>query len=179
MISELRVSKANWEGMVGHLFSAFDTEHTAFLFARTHTSNDRLVLSAVDYYLVPPSGFAHRSALHFELNREVQADIIKQAHDRDCCLVEAHSHPFPTIASFSPTDVSGILEWVPHVRWRLQRKPYVALVLSPASFDALLFSDQSALPQPLDELSVGETRLRPTGITARNWEVISNGSKPI
>src|ERR1700693_4125070 len=141
MISELQIPLSSYEDAVGHLFSILDSECAAFLFAHESRSEGHIILSVADCYLVPRSGFVRSSAFHFELNHDVQANIIKEAHNRGCCLVEAHSHPFPAVARFSSTDVSGLLEWVPHVRWRLKGRPYVALVLAPGSFDALVFSD--------------------------------------
>jgi hypothetical protein len=124
---------------------------------------------------VPPSGFARRSAFRFELDHATQAEVVKRAHDHDSCIIEFHSHLSPATASFSGTDISGLCEWVPHVRWRLQQRPYAALVVVPGTFDALLFSDTGSLPRSLNLLTVGEAQLRPTGITIKHWEVISDG----
>ena len=178
MTTDLQLSPFSYEATVGHLFSAWNTEHAAFLFAHASPADRKLLLSVEDQYLVPRASFTSRSPFHFELNHEVQAHVIKEAHDRRCCLVEVHSHPFPALACFSPTDVTGLLEWVVHVRWRLQDRPYAALVVSPGSFDALVFSDKSsARPTVLNTLMVGATRLHPTGTTAQNWEVLADGRK--
>lgn len=176
MKTELHLSPANYEATVGHLFSAWNTEQVAFLFANASTADGKLLLSVDDQYLVPRSSFVSRSSFHFELNDAAKAHVIKVAHDRERCLVEVHSHPFPTPACFSPTDVTGLFEWVAHARWRLQNRPYAALVVSPGSFDALVFSGIRGLqPTVLEMLSVGAVRLRPTGTTAQNWKAICDG----
>ncbi len=175
MTTQLHVSPASYESTLEHLFSTWDTEHAAFLFAYASTDDGGLVLSVEDQYLVPASGFVRRSAYHFELKDDIQRHVIKEAHSRGCSLVEAHSHPFAAPACFSGTDVSGLHEWVSHVRWRLGGRPYAALVVAPGSFDGLVFSGDNAQPRALDALTVGRIRMRPTGATAENWEAISNG----
>ncbi len=175
MRTQLHIRPSTYERVLGHLFSALDTEHAGFFFARPSTVNGTLVLSVEGEYLVPASGFVRRSAYHFELRDDVQRDIIKEAHGRQCCLVEAHSHPFPAPACFSETDVAGLLEWVSHVRWRLAQRPYGALVVAPGSFDGLVFSENSARPTVLDSIFVGRVQMRPTGATLTNWEAISDG----
>ena len=172
MGSELHVPTMTYQKALGHLFSNMETEHAAFLYARISASESRLVLSVEDHFLVPPDGFVRRSAYHFELRDDVQRQIIKEAHARECCLVEAHSHPFPAPACFSETDVLGLLEWVPHVRWRLAGRPYVGLVIAPGSFDAIVFS-AGETPAVLDTLIVSGIRMRPTGTTIHDWEALS------
>ena len=172
MPTELRASLPTYQRTVGHLFSSMASEHAAFLYARVSTSDGTLILSAEDHYLVPSDGFVRRSAYHFELRDDVQRHVIKEAHARGCCLVEAHSHPFPSPACFSETDIFGLLDWVPHVRWRLSGRPYAALVLAPGSFDGIVFSAGDA-PAVLDHVVVGGFRLRPTEKTVQNWEALS------
>ena len=172
MDSELHVSASMYQTLFGHLFSSLKTEHAGFLYARVSGADERLVLSAEDYLLVPPDGFVRRSAYHFELREDVQRQVIKEAHTRGCCLVEAHSHPFPSPACFSETDVLGLLDWVPHVRWRLAGRPYVGLVVAPGSFDAIVFPAGDE-PAVLDSLVVGGIRLTPTGATVQTWEDLS------
>jgi hypothetical protein len=175
MRTELHVPASTYELTLGHLFAAMDTEHAAFLFARASTRDDTLLLSVEGHHLVEACTFARRSAYHFELGDDVQRQVIKQAHDRQCCLIEAHSHPFPSPACFSGTDITGLLEWVSHVRWRLAGRPYGALVVAPGSFDGLIFAEDNTQPTTLERLIVGRIQMCPTGATAEHWEVFSNG----
>lgn len=173
MRSELHVPPTTYKKVVGHLFSNMETERAAFLYARVSTSESRLVLSTEGHLLVPPDSFVRR-AYHFELQNHVQREVIKDAHARECCLVEAHSHPFPTPACFSETDILGLLDWVPHVRWRLGGRPYVCLVMAPGSFDGIVFFAGEA-PAVLDNLIVSGIHMRPTGATIHDWEALSAG----
>ena len=51
-------------------------------------------------------------------------------------LVEMHSHIGPWPAGFSYADRLGLQETVPHMWWRLKKRPYLALVVTNCSFDA-------------------------------------------
>ena len=84
-------------------------------------------------------------------------------------MVEAHSHPFPAPACFSQTDVLGLLDWVPRVRWRLAGRPYGAIVVAQGSFDGIVFS-LGDIPAVLDTIIVGGIHMRPTGATNHAWE---------
>ncbi len=81
-------------------------------------------------------------------------------------LVDIHSHvsdAYP--AQFSPSDISGLREWVPHIWWRLKGKPVLAVVVSPSNFDSLVWRMSPNDPEGLEALNVGgEVRL-PTGLT--------------
>jgi len=94
------------------------------------------------------------------------ARVIKTAWDDNAALVEFHSHTNPRFpAAFSPSDLDGLEEMLPHVWWRLRGRPYVAVVVSPDGFDALVWRTSPDVPEPLETLTVGETGHAPTGIT--------------
>jgi hypothetical protein len=86
---------------------------------------------------MPPAAFEHQSAYHVTLRDEIRPEIIKWAWNADACLVEVHSHGDDGTAWFSPSDLYGFDEWVPHVRWRLRGRPYAAIVTAGDTFDAL------------------------------------------
>jgi len=67
---------------------------------------------------------------------------------------------------FSPSDIAGFREFVPHIHWRLKGKPYGAVVVAPASIDAALW-EENALRLPL-ALNVDGTAMFPTRFT--NWD---------
>jgi hypothetical protein len=85
-----------------------------------------------------------QSAYRVTLRDEVRPGIIKWAWDAGACLVEVHSHSDLGDAWFSPSDIWGLREWVPHVRWRLRGRPYVAIVSDGSTLDALAWIDQEA-----------------------------------
>jgi len=78
-----------------------------------------------------------QTSYHIELADVVRARVIKRAHDLGATLIEMHSHLGKWPAQFSPSDIAGFHEWVPHVRWRLKGKPYAALVVTRRGFDGL------------------------------------------
>lgn len=150
--------------LLAHLAASGD-EQVAFLF--TSSPREGKPLRVVEMYAVPAQGFADQSPYYLALSDDVRARVIGRASQLDGCLVEVHSHARGP-ASFSQTDLFGFEEWVPHVRWRLAGRPYVALVFAGESFDALVWTGDGDRPGPLAELSVeGEGKLHPTGITHR------------
>jgi hypothetical protein len=76
-------------------------------------------------------------SLHISLSDELRAEIIQWAASEEACLIEAHSHGRWAPAAFSLYDLQHLEEWVSHLWWRLQRRPYAAIVTSTSDFDAL------------------------------------------
>jgi hypothetical protein len=138
-----------------------EEEEAAFIFTKTD------VLTPFHMLLVSPEGFAYKSRFGFELTDAYRASIIKKAHDLDAMIIEFHSHPFPSTACFSPTDIEGLRDFVPHVRWRLKNKPYAAVVVAPQSFDALFWATDGA-PEPI-ALNVGGRIVLPTRKSLEEW----------
>ena len=79
---------------------------------------------------------------------------------------------------FSASDMYGFSDYVPHCRWRLRGRPYLAVVVSPRSVDALAWIGVGGEPIGLDAINVagGET-IGPTNqtITSLKMEVPRNG----
>lgn len=117
-----------------HLLGARE-EQAAFLLAE-HRTGTRHELRLLEMWAVPDEEFEHRGPYHLSLSDEVRPKVIKWAWDRGACLVEAHSHTDGP-AAFSPSDIAGLSEFLPHVWWRLGGRPYAALVLAPGGFDGL------------------------------------------
>ncbi len=145
-------------------------EEAAFVFADVSVEEGVVVFEYAGHRLVPPDGFELRSAYYLELTDNERAGAIKRAHDMGTTLVEMHSHPFQGRAGFSPSDIAGLREFVPHVRWRLRKKPYAALVLGRKSFDALAWTEDGPHPVPLS-CDVDGNQLRPTGESLRSWRL--------
>lgn len=147
-----------------------ESEEAAFIFARQEETDGRIVFRCIDWYPVPLDGFVIHSRYHIELTDETRARVIKRAHDLGASLVELHSHMGSALAGFSPSDRAGFKEFVPHVMWRLKGRPYLALVASKSSFDALVWMSAPTSPQRLDGLVAGETLLLPTRLSSLTWE---------
>jgi molybdopterin/thiamine biosynthesis adenylyltransferase len=144
------------------------TEQVAFLFAR---ATGPQILTACEIYLVPSSELVHESRFHAEISEEVQAKIIKMAADKSLLLVEVHSHPgCEKGAGFSPSDLAGFREFVPHIFWRLRVKEYAALVFGDHDYDALAWMNDPVEPAPFSGLVVSGNVIAPTGVTIRELE---------
>lgn len=143
-------------------------EEAAFVFAIQESDQGDDRYRYVEWYPVPSGGFASRSSVHFELTDEVRARVIKRAHDLGASLVELHSHTGSWPASFSVSDIMGFREFVPHVRWRLKGRPYLAVVVTRSGFDAVVWANGPDMPSPLDGIVVKTDLFRPTGLT--RWD---------
>jgi hypothetical protein len=145
-------------------------EEAAFLFCRTLQTGTGTEFQFLDAHLVGPSEFSYKSLYGIELTDGCRATVIRRAHDLNASLLESHSHPRSAVAEFSPSDRSGFAAFVPHVWWRLKKKPYAALVMGPHGFDSLSWISNPERPDGVLDLIVGAERLRPTGLTFENWE---------
>ena len=93
------------------------------------------------------------------------------AWDKQAALVDFHSHMSDVYpAQFSPSDLYGFRDWVPHVWWRLKGKPVLAVVVSPSSFDSLVWRASPNDPEVLTTLHVGGDAKSPTGLTLKELE---------
>ena len=144
-------------------------EQAAFLFCTSRTANGDLVFEAIDKALLGPDDFAAQYDDYLELTDACRRVLIKRAHDYGATLVELHSHPEALSAAFSLSDLWGLQETVPHMRWRLQRRPYIAIVVTPTRFDALVWTQEPTEPRPLSGIRVETVLHRPTNTSLRRW----------
>lgn len=170
-MTRLYISEDQHQTLLEHLFPPEDPENEqcAFLFSRARQGNAQ-ELEIVELLLVPPCGFEVQSPNYLELTDETRAGLIKRAHDLRCGLVEVHTHPTWRTAGFSYSDLSGFRDFVPHVMRRLPGRRYVAIVVTPRDFDALVWPEPKAPPEALEFLEVGARRLQPTGLTLGSKE---------
>lgn len=112
-----------------------------------------------------------QSDLHVVLHDDIRPRLISRASAHGRSLIEAHSHGPYGHAAFSPSDLLGFSEWVPHLWWRLKGRPYVALVMAGAQWDALAWIDGPRNPEAVAEIEVvadnESTRIAPTSATIR------------
>lgn len=171
-VPSLRLKAADYVALVEHLLQDED-EQVAFGYVRVEQD---LHLEALER--VQPDGFSFQSGYHIELRQEAMSQAIKRAWESNTALVEFHSHPSQigwfrkrrVLAHFSQSDIYGFREWVPHVLWRLRRQPYLAVVVAPESFDALIWQPGDAVmnPRGLFNFLLDDGReLKPTGETLR------------
>lgn len=159
----LSIPAPTYDELIAHLSSS-EVEQVAFLFTEPPAPDE--LLRVIDMYRVPRTGFDFQSDYHVALTDEVRGEVIKRAHDLGGCLVEVHSHGDGPPVWFSGSDLRGFDEWVPHVRWRLGPRAYVALVFAGEAFDALAWEGDDNAPTPLASLEIDGQRSRsPSGIT--------------
>lgn len=145
------------------------TEQAAFLFGATVRDSNDFSIVVMGSYLVRAGDLICQESNYLELCDRTRARLIKQAHELNACLVEAHSHPGPWPAAFSYTDIQGLKETAPHMQWRLPGRPYVAMVVASSGFDSLVWLPGSSVPVALSELRVGERVSQPTNISVGGW----------
>jgi len=162
-MTSLSIPASTYEDLIAHLASS-RVEQVAFLFTKPPVDGEPLRVA--EMYAVPRAGFDVQTGYHVALTDAVRGEVIKRAHDLGGCLVEVHSHGGGPPVWFSGSDLYGFEEWVPHVRWRLRRRPYVALVFAGAMFDALVWDGDDNMPMPLSHVEVdGRGSEAPSGIT--------------
>jgi hypothetical protein len=170
--NELHIEPETYQQVVEHLLKN-STEQVAFVFADVTARDNGVVFRTSGLYLVPPEDFQFQSGYHISLTDDGLARVIKMAWDKQTALIDLHSHVadlFP--AQFSPSDLYGFREWVPHIWWRLKGKPVLAAVVSPSSFDALVWRLSPNEPEGLVALHVADEVKSPTGLTMKALERI-------
>lgn len=163
----LELPAAAYMGLQKHLLPPHtENEQAAFVFARAETSaaND-IAFQFLDWLPLKADNFTAQHEHYLELRDEMRGSLIKRAHDLNASLVELHSHPGPYPAQFSPSDLDGFREFVPHVWWRLRGRPYAAVVVAPSGIDSLAWLTSPHEPVALKAIVVDQKRLMPTGLT--------------
>jgi len=167
----LKLPEGLFEDLIEHLLPRrqYAREEAAFLFVSTSRSSERVVFDVLESVNLRASDFAQQEGDYLELADDSRARLIKRAHDLGASLVEIHSHPGSSTAGFSYADRLGLSETVPHMWWRLPRRPYLALVVTTGGFDALVWLDDPRVPRQLDGLLAGSRLLRPTNKSLAGW----------
>jgi hypothetical protein len=168
--SVLRLPEGLYENLLQHLLPPTPiAEEAAFLFVHEHRSSDGVQFDVLDSRKLGPSDFEIQAIDYLELRDQTRAALIARAHHLEASLVELHSHPGPFPAAFSVADRRGLAETVPHMWWRLKKRPYLAIVVAQTGFDALLWLESPTLPQALDGVLAGERWLQPTNQSLAGW----------
>ncbi len=137
-----------------HLFQG-GLEQGAFLFAHVLSTPEEVILEVVDAYLIPPEGWLIQSEVYLEMNDAERAKIMKKARDRGVAVVECHSHPGSEDAvCFSLSDQKGIAEFALYAKWKLDGKPYAAMVWGECSVDAVIWLSNFAEPHKVNEVCI-------------------------
>lgn len=163
----VRIGAVSLNRLRRHLLQTPHCEQGAFLFCgHSVSAGGNELFDCEDWSPLKRTDYEIQAGDYLELTDAARARLIKQAHDRGLCLVESHSHPSPYPAAFSYSDLTGLNEFVPHVRWRLRGRPYAALVFSQNGFDGLAWTDgTSTSPQQVAAIETESGRLAATGLT--------------
>lgn len=138
-------------------------EQVGFFLAEFDAATRTFVLR--EWRAIPAEGFEYQSAYHVTLTDEMKTEVIRWAWNARACLVEAHSHGNFGRAKFSPSDLWGFRDWVPHLFWRLRGRPYAALVTTGDSFDALAWVEAADQPEQVDRIELDGIALMATART--------------
>jgi hypothetical protein len=160
-VTAIIVSAPQWLTARAHLRG--HVEQVGFFLADFNEGREALVLR--DWRAMPPEAFEHQSEYHVTLRDEARPELIAWAWNARASLVEIHSHGETGLAQFSPSDIWGFGEWVPHIRWRLRGSPYAAIVTAGASFDALVWVDDTGEPAQVSHIQVDSRQLPATART--------------
>ena len=147
-----------------------DRESAGFLYAAQREERDSVVFEACEWHPVPVDGYSARTDRYFELTDAARGEVIKKAHNTGLTLVEFHSHPGLAPAAFSFSDHLGFHDFVPHVRWRLKGRPYLAVVVAKTGFDGLVWLNESSRPARLDGIGDEEEYFESTGLSHKSLE---------
>ncbi len=162
-MTRLFMTGEQWDDLNDRLFQG-DVEHAAFLYAVGDP------LAVIETEFIVGDDVTYGLPYHITLSDDVRPRVIKRAWDACASLVEVHSHRTRRAATFSPTDLDGLGDFVPHVMWRLPGRPYIAVVLAEGSFDALVWTVRHGPPQSLDAVIVDGLRVTPTNRTLTHLE---------
>jgi homogentisate 1,2-dioxygenase len=163
-----------------HLFQN-ELEQGAFLFAHVTATAGDISLEAKDIYLIPPDGWQVQLEVYLEMKDTERAKIMKIARDADFAVIDCHSHPGSgDDVWFSPSDQAGISDFALYVKWKLDGKPYAAMVWGESSLDAVAWHSNFAEVQQVDEVRiVGRSSqiLTPRGTWFRKSTIFRGGRK--
>lgn len=167
----LKMQDGLFNDLKGHLLPPNSSrEEAAFLFAIPKPENENVVFEVIDMEKLTPDDFSAQLDDYLELADDTRGRLIKKAHQLGASLVEMHSHPGPWPAAFSYADRVGLKETVPHMWWRLPKRPYIAIVVAPSGFDALVWLDNPKIPSKLDGILAGHGLMQPTNHSLEGWK---------
>lgn len=170
MKTHLRMPGRDYRQLRKHLLSnQGGQEQAAFLFASADVCKERTSFEVIETRKLFDGDFEIQRGDYIELSDHARAEVIKRAHDLGTSLIEIHSHLGPWPAAFSIADRAGLRETVPHMWWRLRKRPYIALVVTKMEFDALVWLDNPTVPRPLDAWDAGRRTLLPTNNSLGGW----------
>ena len=122
---------------------------------------------------------------YLELSEKEKVKIMIMARERDCNLIECHSHQSPYgLAYFSPSDILGVEQFISYVRWKLPGKKYAAMVWTKSSVYGQVWDPNNPTLIPVKEVCIikkdGTSRVVPSvrkDIFSRSAKLFKRGGK--
>jgi hypothetical protein len=137
-----------------HLFQS-ELEQGAFLFAGINRSKKELNFVVKDYYPVPEDGWQVQLDVYLEMKDSERSKIMAMARKNGYAVIDCHSHPGSNDeVQFSPSDRYGISDFAAYAKWKLDGKPFAAMVWGEDSVDAVVWMDKFKKAFPVDELRI-------------------------
>ena len=147
-----------------HLFPKDDRrEQGGFLFSRF--DEERQVFVVMEWMPLKASDYAFQERDYLELSDASRANLVKKAHDMQASLVEIHCHPGQVKVAFSLADWVGFRDFVPHIKWRLAKRPYAALVFGHDCVDGFAWVDDQKFPIAVKGINTETVFHSTTGIS--------------
>jgi hypothetical protein len=166
----LQFETGDYMALRAHLLASAPREQAAFVYFVSEGAPRETTLSARQVELLTERDFIIREEDYIEVTDEARQRMIRTAHGSQLGVVEFHSHPFDLPAEFSHADYAGLRDTVPHMLWRLKRRPYGAVVVGPSDFDGLVWQSDQSVNQ-LDAIIDGSSELSPTRRSIRRWQL--------
>lgn len=164
MTASINMKNNTLTEVMQHLFPKGDRrEQGGFLFCNFDAALQRF--EVLEWQPLQGSDYAFQERDYLELADDTRAALIKKAHDMQASLVEVHCHPGQHKVAFSIADWMGFKDFVPHIRWRLAKRPYAALVFGQACVDGFAWIDDSKTPIAIKQISTETTSHATTGIS--------------
>ncbi|WLI89075.1 hypothetical protein Q4S45_20605 [Massilia sp. R2A-15] len=162
--------------MQAHLFPGnSNMEQGGFLLCKSCAQELPYSLVVEEWLPLMRDDYVTQASDYLELSDAARARIIKLAHERNAILLEVHCHPSKQPACFSPADILGLVEFVPHIRWRLRGKPYAALVVGHNSIDGLAWFGDSKTPIPIGHIYSGSQIQKTTLLSSKIYGDVRYG----
>lgn len=154
----ISIPKAINISLYKHLFKN-ELEQGAFLFAEPDKTHDTLNIMVKDYYLVQKEGWQVQHEVYLEMKDTERAKIMHIACLSGYSIIDCHSHPkSESMVAFSPSDINGITAFSEYAKWKLNGKPFCALVWGESSVDAVIWDDFKNAKRVNSIEVIGKTR---------------------
>lgn len=153
MIAIVSISRQHYRFIRAHLFKG-RAEQACFLMAHSEINGAVIHLHVREAHYVHSDRWDFQSDFHLELSEAEKVKIMLKARDKDCDLIECHSHLMAGQARFSSSDVTGLGEFVPYVWWKLPGKIYGALVWTRTDVSGEIWLPKKKAPIQINEIRI-------------------------